>query len=597
MMANQERESEQKQSFFQGDLVEEEQQLEDMKNNKRSFLWFSIKNSDQYEKVMSELNSLNEHLNEKIYDQSYSYEQRENRLNWTFDMVKLYYFKLQYSCQEYLEKNKGIRWTSNGRKRFEMISNIYNQASYEANELLTRKETILKGYLCFPQLTFKEILKDLRTEIIDITGRTDIGKFGAATSTGLTIGEGENTRFFKPEEFALKEIKDEDIPSIISQLVEKLAKGKKEKKVFNEILNCKKLFDGIALYFYDRNSHMYDFTFTVEKLLDFFGFLLIDNSLKNDNSVIVLDKYKFEFNQQSMGRFVNIIEEITQLYNFAQITNTSAKIKPGNEVSKRNVATSRLFSALGESDLIAKSRLAVLREKGKPDKKGIIMAKANGKAIEDLIKDLQNINKQNITIKFSKNAQRKFVILQLGDYIAGQIDRNIKNYFVDYETTEEDESAEVKIKSIQGIDNDMSFGNLKGENLLNPNIDPSIHLRSFMHIRTSEDGNQNQVLLLPYIDADFANALQNLNAHIIKYTFADLLDDEEMTSLLDRVQSINQAINEYYDDNHKLDKNDWNQNSLDQIRSNTNNYLAAFIDEIEAILKEGGAKKLEIKSE
>lgn len=579
MMANQEKKSQQKQSFFQGDLIEEEQQLEDMKNNKRSFLWFSIKNSDQYEKVMSELNSLNEHLNEKIYDQSYSYEQRENRLNWTFDMVKLYYFKLQYSCQEYLEKNKGIRWTSNGRKRFEMISNIYNQASYEANELLTRKETILKGYLCFPQLTFKEILKDLRTEIIDITGRTDIGKFGAAISTGLTIGEGENTRFFKPEEFALKKIKDEDIPSIISQLVEKLAKGKKEKKVFNEIFNS----DPEMLPVYLDN---YKFKEKNDENLKKFLNNLIENGCSINNKGNIVINNSFELDTEAKNRFCNILNEINRLTDFGFTTNAYAKIKPGNEVSKRNVATSRLFSALGESDLVTKSRLAVLREKGKPDKKGIIMTKANGKAVQDLAKDLKDISKQNITIKFSKDAQRKFVILQLGDYIAGQIDRHLGNYFVDYEITEEAESAEVKIKSIQGIDNDMSFGKLKGKDSLNG-----------MNKLFSFIGKYSKKLSLPYIDKDFADALQNLNAPIIKYTFADLLDNEEMVSLLDRVKSINQAINEHYDNNHKLDKDKWNQTSLDQIRSNKNNYLAAFIDEIEAILKEGGANKIEIKSE
>ena len=569
MFEEREREREQNEVYFQ-DHLNEEQLLDEIQYNKRSFLGNTFDNSPLYNEVVTKLWMLNIKLRNPIYNKTDNAEEKVLKLEYSIAEVQYWYLELLESCKRYLDTHSGIKWTSSGRARRNLIREIYDQAQYEVDYLNKQKKyEIKKTYASFSEMTFKDILKGLRTEVIDITGREDIENFGGAMSSGVAIGDGEDKKFFKPEELALEKFRSTS--DLCPQLIDKFAISSKEKEVFEKILYSNKDFLEVCINdaFYD-NARGCVCDFTQENFQKFLKELNIEFFIKENT--IFIDGFKFA--PESLNRFFNIIEEMLRLYDFSNTTNRVAKIQPGAHIETRNVATSRLFEALGEQDLVTKSRLAILREKGVPDKRGIIMNKAAGKSLQVLLKDLKDIKRQNIQIKLSKDVQRKFANLQFVDWIAGQIDRNLGNYFIDYEIIymQAEGMVEVHITSIQGIDNDLSFGLLTGKEVLRG-------------IEKLPLFNKNG-LSLPFIDRNFADRLQSFNEITIEYIFTDLLNPEEMDALKDRVKEISQAIAVNYEDNQKLDMNGWNQNSLDATLTKKDNYLSRFINLIKDNLAE-----------
>ncbi len=497
MFEERKHEKEKRGEYFQG-CLNEEQLLDEMESNKRSFLGITIENSRSYDKVKEKLHMLTINLDKPIYNKTDDAEGKSDKIQNMYITIKKSYDELCISCVEYLDTHRGIRWTSSGRARRSLIEEIYDQAISEEDRLSQLGvKGVQKMYGYLPEITFKDILKDLRTEVIDITGREDIEKFGGVTSSGVAIGDGEDKRFFKPKE------------------------------------------DGSLQESFNGRS-------------------------------CELSEYMREYNR--------IIELRRMAYGVANIPIDA-------RIDIRNVATSRLFEALGEQDLVAKSRLAVLREEGVPDKEGIIMSKVKGKSLQQLSKDLRFFAEQAVMgqgiyqIRLSKDVQRKFANLQLGDYIAGQVGGRLSDLLLNYEIYDMGIGAgtfEVYITSIQGIDNYMSFGLrnirelLKGRYLL-----PDFH---------DSQGN----LSLPYIDKDFYNRLlgfQNLSERgMMGYIFADLLTERERQALQNRFEGMEKAVLQLYNRTDRLlDRDKWDQTSLEATLA-SDNYLSRFINYVRSIL-------------
>ena len=475
MFEEREHEKEKRGEYFQDSL---NVQLEKMESNKRSFLGVTIENSKSYDEVKEKLQILTNNLNKPIYDRADDAEEKSYRIQDMYAKINKNYDELCISCNEYLDTHSGIRWTSSGRARRSLIEEILHQAVSERERLLQLGvRGVQKVYGHLSEVTFNDILKDLRTEVIDITGREDIENFGGVTSSGVAIGDGEDKRFFKPKEG------------------------------YNRIKNFRMFANGIAC------------------------------------------------------------------------------IPSGARIDIRNVATSRLSEALGEPDLVAKSRLAVLREEGVPDKEGIIMAKATGKSSQQLSKDLRFFAEQAVMgqgvyqIRLSKDVQRKFANLQLLDYIAAQMDRHEGNYFVDYEILDMGTGAgavEFYITSIQGIDNDLSFG-----------------LRNIKELFAGKYwlpkfNDLNGYLSLPYIDKGFFTRLlefQKLGERgVMSYIFADLLTERERQALQNRFEKMELAVLGLYNGTDRiLDRDGWDQTSLDATLA-SNNYLSRFINYVRKVI-------------
>ena len=585
-MMFEEREREQNEVYFK-DRLNEEQLLDEMESNKRSFLGITIKNSPLYNDVMEKLHMLTNKLYEPIYDKTDNAKAKRDKLTDSITKIQLYYLSLLESCSRYLYTHSSKRWTSSGEERRSLIREIYDQAHYEIDCLDQKNiHKILELYVACSEITFKDILKDLRTEVIDITGREDIENFGGNTSSGLSIGDGENKRFFKPKEITLPSINtDCDLSTLLSKQMDKFCTSKEENEAFIKIFYSD---NSLRSYMKGEFLNIENNDFEVDDIRDFdlkvfLKKLQVDFSTDEKDNVIISG---FKFTPESISRFYYIISEYKRLFIFSCVTNDGPIIQPNVRIDIRNVATSRLFETLGEQDLVAKSRLAILSEQESFDIEGIIMNKAEGKPVQELLEDLEGIEEQNIQIRLSKDAQKKFADLQFGDYIAGQVDRHECNYFIDYTISGAQgiaETADVHITYIQGIDNDMSFGLLNGSEVLSGKVD-GLEVLSENDTCLPPFFNRSKTLSLPYIDKNFVDRLQSINEIIVDYILADLLTQEEMDALVNRIKAIKETIVRNYSDDQKLDRDGWDQNSLNATLE-ADNYLSRLIKYVKDVLR------------
>ena len=576
-----ERDRERNEGYFQ-DRLNEEQLLDEMKSNKRSFLWISIKNSLSYENVMEKLNMLIVKLDEPIYEKTDNTGEKLRKIRNIYDVILMRYSYLVDTCDDYLRTHSGIRWTSSGEERRSLIFEIREQAIYERRCLCLlgwKKVQEMYGYLS--GITFKEILKDLRTEVIDITDRNDIENFGGNTSSGVSIGYDEDKRFFKPKEVVYELSKDENLRDFFIDFFTDffeykcLIKNSEEIKAFEYVLSNEGLLN--LNFLKDRDMIRNNFEITLDNVEDIFSRFNVQYSTDEEGDIIING---FKLTPESLYRLSCIIREYYRIIFLNDLAVRVAGIPSGARIDIRNVATSRLFRALGSPDIVVESHLAVLRKEGVPDKEGIIMAKATGKSSQQLSKDLrffaeQAFNGQGIyQIRLSKDVQRKFANLQLGDYIAGQTDRHRENYFVDYKILDMGTGAgavEFYITSIQGIDNDLSFGRLGGLDVLRRGVGC---LPVF-----SDDWH----LSLPFIDKGIADRLKGLSDSSIEYIFADLLSLEEMEALKDRFKYLREARPRSF----LMNDDEWNQSSLNTTLRRSKevpNYLSRFIDYVRDVI-------------
>ena len=223
-----------------------------------------------------------------------------------------------------------------------------------------------------------------------------------------------------------------------------------------------------------------------------------------------------------------IAKEISRLQKAAFsdiIAGGISKIESGEELSKRNVATSRLAKILGIGNLIAKSELATVTINGKT-MTGTIMDQAKGADTSRVIKTNQFKKK---TVKYTGNAFKELTSLQVFDIICGQVDRHSGNYLA---TTEEKDGV-VYLQSFQGIDNDMSFGLLTYKDILDTKMN------GYKRIRNIENDGK---MVLPFIDLELAMKIKALDVNILEYQMADILSKKERKALTARIKSVKKVI-------------------------------------------------------
>ena len=193
---------------------------------------------------------------------------------------------------------------------------------------------------------------------------------------------------------------------------------------------------------------------------------------------------------------------------------TDAGIDHDENLTARNVATSRLAGLLGISAMVSDSRTAVIKKNGK-EIMGNVMEDSRG---ED-VRVVGNGEKCN----YSNKAIAQSFTLQVFDMICGQIDRHAGNFHV---TVKEGE-----IKSVKAIDNDMSFGKLVwGE--VREGLDQT-HLCPFTesHIRAMPIAVINQILALKREHLD--------------ELLGDLLREDYLIALENRLTGIQGTIRQY----------------------------------------------------
>ena len=126
----------------------------------------------------------------------------------------------------------------------------------------------------------------------------------------------------------------------------------------------------------------------------------------------------------------------------------------GTNITNRNVAMSKIAALLGVSHLLAKSEKMEITE-GDKVISGVFMENAEGKSYDDIMpEDAAKLDEHPFD---NPTVLRDLADMQVLDFICQNIDRHQHNLF--YKFSEDGK----KIIGVQGIDNDLSFGNAPKE--------------------------------------------------------------------------------------------------------------------------------------
>ena len=249
-------------------------------------------------------------------------------------------------------------------------------------------------------------------------------------------------------------------------------------------------------------------------------------------------------------------------------------------LSKRNVATSRLAELLGLGDLIAKSETAVLKDNDGTERSGNLMQKARGQEVTSFVVDqfrdqyaAERVKygysgavkmTGNLDDKVTPEFLKSLMSLQVLDNLAAQEDRHSANYFA--------EIKDGKLGKVQGIDNDFSFtsNTLDADRI-------GTHGKNIL----DQEGN----LTIPYMDKDLADRITALDESVLRDVMADILEPWAIDALCIRFSKIKTAIQKDQENNPNSGRylahdEDWaSQEVFDTLRNgaegmNATNYVS-----------------------
>lgn len=312
-------------------------------------------------------------------------------------------------------------------------------------------------------------------------------------------------------------------------------------------------------------------------------------TIKAGNSLRTVEGY---YKSQTMHDAVNLIQQFSDgnATIEANMTNTILDSDQRLNLSKRNVATSRLADLLGIGDVVAKSETATLKDAGENGKErsGNLMQAAQGQEVAsyvvDYYRDMYAEQKEkgvrSIDVSLTKKAQdrganatdfddlvtpeflKSLTSLQVLDNLAAQGDRHSSNYFAQIQ--------DGKLGKVQGIDNDFSFttDTLDWEKDATRN-DIGTYGRNIL--------NANKQLILPFMDRSLANRIVALEENELRAFMEDVLEPWALDALCVRFGHIKKAIAtelKARDTHRYLDAvEDWrNPEVLEKMKSLTDEY-------------------------
>ncbi len=208
-----------------------------------------------------------------------------------------------------------------------------------------------------------------------------------------------------------------------------------------------------------------------------------------------------------------MLKVVFKTYNQQRLAENNANIPQGSNLSRRNVATTRLAPLMGIGDMIAESRTAVIKKDGK-----LITG--------NLMEDAGGVDKNTVFMKScycSPEAEDQLLILQVFDLLCGQIDRHFGNFLYVMDPSPENEN---RIAGIKCIDNDMSFGRLsfkevkEGRNRLRPLSYGALHA----------------------LPPKFKNRILAMDGALMKLILRDLLEPEELDCLEERLEGLKKEL-------------------------------------------------------
>ena len=235
-------------------------------------------------------------------------------------------------------------------------------------------------------------------------------------------------------------------------------------------------------------------------------------------------------------------------------------------VTNRNVATSRLAGMLGLQGVVEESKTVKVRDYASGNiYKGNLMSIAKGDEAADAVNKVGNESKKYGTdidarqkkaqSMFAPTVQKELTSLQVLDYICGQSDRHIHNFFMEKESG-------TQYAHIHGIDNDSSFSTGTKYDL-----DGGRTCMNLNKLRTVIRPDRNE-LVIPYMDKQLAKNIVNLSPDMVRFALKDLLGDRYIEQTIKRLQNVQEAIRnekDGFDSERFRGEDEWNDETADKM--------------------------------
>jgi len=199
-----------------------------------------------------------------------------------------------------------------------------------------------------------------------------------------------------------------------------------------------------------------------------------------------------------------------------------------------NIATSRVAELLGIGHIAAHSKKMVVHQ-GDQVMTGCFMEFAEGKDILSSDYATQRAFEQ-VEFTPTPSMNRDMAAIEAFDFLCGQGDRHGGNMF--YKLSEPDENGKRNITGIQGIDNDLAFGdknNIKENNKI-------------------MFGWQNLDNMY-FIDKDMAQKVRGLDRRKLEYALGDILSKEQIDAMEERVKAFQERLEK---DMVEIEPDGWN---------------------------------------
>lgn len=198
-------------------------------------------------------------------------------------------------------------------------------------------------------------------------------------------------------------------------------------------------------------------------------------------------------------------------------------IAGGEDLTGRNVATTKLSELFGMSKLLVRSEFRTLQT-DTGSSHGYVMGKAKGVDYSGLPK-LAHDEADSYTGEF----QRQLVMLQVFDNVIGQADRHLNNIF--YDISVDRTTGKMIYSGLTGIDNDICGG-----------TDFALDSRRGHQLGCVKDaGAEDPVLRLPCMDAGLYSQLMAVTPEVLRANMTGLMSPRYVEAMVERFQIVRTA--------------------------------------------------------
>ncbi len=220
----------------------------------------------------------------------------------------------------------------------------------------------------------------------------------------------------------------------------------------------------------------------------------------------------------------------------------------GNELSSRNIASSRIAEFLGIGNMVAHSEKMIVRS-GDKVTTGCFMEFAEGMDITAKGERSRRILDQVDASVRTPGYYKDMTSLEVFDFLCAQNDRHERNMFYKFE----EKDGKKVITGLQGIDNDLAFG------------------------YKEELASRTQGFLedMTFISSSLADRVNALNEDTLRYAIGDLIPENHIQAMVRRVEDFKDHMNKNMVriDDGKWDLQEYKDKSPDQLDARGKAYL------------------------